>query len=315
MKKILSGLISRGGYQLIRRTNVDLIQDYYNMYHSDNTQLSEGNTIVIFSKDRVLQLHALLYSLFSCVSDYQNIVVLYNASDEAYMKSYRELEKEIGNRAVFIKENVFESDLKKLLRGITTDQVLFLVDDIVFLDKVALAPLRALVNNGVIVSLRLGSNIAYSYTGQAAIPLPSSLKEQGDMIDWYWKDGLFDWGYPLSVDGNIFKTKEIRAMMETISFKAPNTLELNLQVFNVLFGKRRGLAYQTSRLVNNPCNRVQNEIQNKSGNISAEYLHSVWQKGMRIDFKKMYKYVPKSPHEELPIDFITENHLCNDKGN
>ncbi len=42
--------------------------------------------------------------------------------------------------------------------------------------------------------------------------------------------------------------------------------------------------------MNIPCNRVQTEVNNLSGNIDAAEMLAQWQQGYQIDYKKIVRY-------------------------
>ena len=52
-----------------------------------------------------------------------------------------------------------------------------------------------------------------------------------------------------------------------------------------------------------PINRVQDEVSNKSGEISTDFLLDKWNKGYKINTSIFENYVPKSTHEEHSIIF------------
>ena len=62
------------------------------------------------------------------------------------------------------------------------------------------------------------------------------------MLAWKWGESKVGWAYPLSVDGHVFSTQEIRALAASVGFAAPNSFEGNLQASNERFARRWGLA-------------------------------------------------------------------------
>ncbi len=95
---------------------------------------------VVFSKDRPLQLFALLSSYAELVRDPPPLHVLYRASDEGYRRAYDEvLGASPAPLGEVISERVFRDDLLALLDRIRAPRLFFLVDDIVFVREVDLA--------------------------------------------------------------------------------------------------------------------------------------------------------------------------------
>jgi hypothetical protein len=158
---------------------------------------------------------------------------------------------------------------------------------------------------GGIVSLRLGSQITFCYTKQKAMHLPTlnPSKKQDDLLKFSWEEGCYDWAYPLSVDGHIFPTSEILVAAKLLDYRAPNTFERALQMLTPLYQKRLGYCFESPRILNIPLNRVQDENDNLSGEISPEYLLAKWQAGLTLDFKTLSDTSTTSVHEERSISF------------
>jgi len=110
-----------------------------------------------------------------------------------------------------------------------------------------------------------------------------------------------DWNYPLSVDGHFFARREMAAMAALISFDAPNSFENQLQIFRPWFLNRYGIGYKKSKIMNIPCNRVQTEVNNLSGNIDAAEMLAQWQQGYQIDYKKLFGMINESVHQEIVL--------------
>ena len=157
-----------------------------------------------------------------------------------------------------------------------------------------------------VASLRMGKHLTFSYTLQKKQKLPvlSESEEHKDMLSWSFKDSELDWAYPLSVDGHLFDSNELKILVNELEYIAPNSFEEALQLMNPLFNKRKGLCYPESILVNNPCNKVQSENNNISGEMTTEELNNKWLSGYRIDFEKQEGLLNESAHQELIIEFI-----------
>ncbi|MBP1709863.1 MAG: cell wall biosis glycosyltransferase-like protein [Deltaproteobacteria bacterium] len=266
---------------------------------------------IVFSKDRALQLHGLLKSMQEKVLPAIPIHVLYLASSPAHQQAYEDV------IAIFAKQNIrfiqqenaysFKHDLMEILFSMTCDMLFFLVDDILFTEPVSLHDISAFNPDEYVPSLRMGQNLTRCYVLQTPQPRPQFLPPPGDQADkmiWQWDNGKLDWNYPLSVDGHFFARREMAAMASLISFGAPNSFEDQLQIFKPLFDRRYGVGYKKSRIVNIPCNRVQREINNLSGNIHPDILLAKWQNGYQIDYKKIYGTTNESAHQEIPLPLI-----------
>lgn len=314
--QITQTLLKRLGLRLLRDKDHQCLQQNQTLLTelvhqarqtNENAASAEGISFIIFSKDRALQLDGLLRSTLHHVTGAYSIHVLYCASNAAHAHAYRELTDGIqhSDRIQWTKEADFRKDLVHTLQGTQTTSVCFLVDDIVFIRPVDLDTLDRNAMNDGIVSLRLGSQITFCYTKQKAMQLPTlnPSKKQDDLLKFSWEDGSYDWAYPLSVDGHIFPTSEISVAAKLLDYRAPNTFERALQILTPLYQKRPGYCFEYPRMFNIPLNRVQNENENISGEISPEYLLAKWQAGLALDFLALKDISTNSVHKEVPVRY------------
>ena len=262
----------------------------------------EGISAIVFTKDRPIQLHALLESYFYYTTNCAPVTIIYSCSDSNYQKAYDELAT-IWKNVVFIRESSFYDTMKSVLNLIDKEKVFFLVDDIIFTRHYNLSDLASVNCRKFVPSLRLGKNISYSYVRNRDITIPDFTAYNELLISWEWSVKNSYWSYPLSLDGHIFLLHELKVMIGLIHFNAPNSLEENLQIFNPVYFRRRGTSFPHSVLVNAPWNMVQTEITNKNENINTGYLLTQWQQGKRIQFESYHNLTNKSCHEALPIVF------------
>ena len=271
----------------------------------------DGLSCITFSRDRAIQLHALLVSYFDKFSPAAPLQVIFQATSPGHREAYDDLRSIFAGREVtFISQESptsFRQDLISALERIETKKLFFLVDDIIFTGRIDSRDWAKFDTDRFIPTLRLGLNLKRCYTLQQEQPLPpmlSGLISDGDKIVWDWKEGKADWGYPLSVDGNLFASAEILAMTRLVSFSAPNSYEEALQEFRPVFQERRGIAFRKSRIVNVPCNKVQVENRNICGTLHQDLLLAKWQEGLCIDVEKLYGIENTSAHEEIPLSFV-----------
>jgi hypothetical protein len=300
-------LVRDKDYQRLEQSNVLLTEIVHQSSQAKTSTLREGVSFIIFSKDRALQLDGLLRSILHHITGVGSIHVLYAASDQAHDRAYQEVANDLPTpcRINWKKESTFKPNLVQTLKKIETESVCFLVDDIVFIRPVNFAELsRDDIRNGIL-SLRLGRNITFCYTKQKQMKQPNLTPAQNnsELLCFSWDDGNYDWAYPLSVDGHIFPTTEIQTAAELLSYRAPNTFERALQILTPLYQKRAGYCLESPRILNIPLNRVQNENNNISGDISPEFLLTKWNEGMTIDFMQLSHIETQSVHEEQNISF------------
>jgi hypothetical protein len=289
--------------QLLENILTDLFLRKYRAAYSEN-----GSSIICFSKDRPMQLDALLYSMKQMIDDFDDlpISVIYFASNNDFQKGYDKLSKlAYCSNVNFKKERSFKDDLMALLSEIRSEKVLFLVDDIFFKNPLDWKSFSALDNETYIPSLRHGAHLDFAYTVQKEQSLPS-FQNVGKMISWQWSEAELDWNYPLSLDGHLFRTEEIYTLFKWIDFKAPNSLEHSMQIAKAVFSKRKGIAYKESIIVNNPANKVQNENPNYHGEADNTDLNQAWLNGQRFNFEAYQGIMNRSVHELLEIKLIKD---------
>ena len=251
-----------------------------------------------------MQLYALLESYFALVSDPCPLKILFRASTEPFASAYREVQEAFAARAVtFIAESDFRDDLLALVESSAAAKLFFLVDDIVFINRVTLSDFVAFDTDRFVPSLRHGASLRHCYTKAAAQPLPPFRRSGAPdgWLCWQWTDGVLDWAYPLSVDGHLFATAEILLMAKASSFRNPNALERAWQNLLPCFAERLGVAYETPRIVNIPANRVQSEEPNRAGHTSEHDLLGEWRRGRRIDVARYAGLAPDAVHMELEL--------------
>jgi len=266
---------------------------------------------VVFSMDRAIQLHALLATYARNVADSPRLHLLYRATTDAHGAAYREVIDEFGGLLASVTRqparDTFRNQLLEILGGLAVDRLFFLVDDIVFIEPVDFGDLIPADPRSFVPSLRLGANLTSSYVVRQRQPLPalrswpSRMPGGPELLRWRWSEGIHDWSYPLSVDGNVFARNEIVVLANHTSFDSPNSFENGLQQYAPFFQSRFGICYAKSRIVNIPWNRVQQEVANFHGSIHQDDLLREWQNGRRLDHEALQGFVNESVHQELPL--------------
>ena len=274
----------------------------------------ETAACIVFSKDRALQLHALLVSYFEQVSGPVPARVLYWTSSDAHRQAYEEVQALFAGQPVsFVCQqgpDSFHSDLIRLLESLQEEKVFFLVDDIVFTESLDMGAFIRFDPFRFVPTLRMGLNLKHSYTMQQQQSLPefnAGVIDDEDKVCWQWQQGEMDWAYPLSVDGHLFSVQELTAMAKLIHFQAPNSFEANLQKFSGLFTPRYGVCYRKSRIINIPCNKVQSENENLCGNVHQDDLLERWREGLQLDYHRLYGFVNESAHQEVEMNFVARS--------
>lgn len=282
-----------------------------------------GASGIVFSMDRALQLDALLSSYRECVRHPAPLHVLYRATTaehrDAYASVLAEHAQAIAGAVEQRSRETFRPQLLEILDGVKSEHVFFLVDDNLFTERFDLDDLLRVDTRRAIPSFRHGANLAWSYVVQKPQPLPPLYRWNGspaaqpeadsrlaqdnrdDLICWRWSDGVHEWAYPLSVDGHLFATTEVRILASQAAFDSPNTFEGSLQEFANLYLPRLGVCYRKSRMVNIPWNKVQSDVANFHGSMHQNDLLRAWQRGMRLDYRAFLGVDNESAHQEFDL--------------
>ena len=275
----------------------------------EGINLNPGIACVVFSKDRALQLHSLLCSYFDCVENPAPIFVIYTVSNEAHAQAYLEVQSAFSSHptaVTFVLEVVsFRDTLLDVLVNIHVASVFFLVDDIIFIRPLNLAIAAGIDPRFMILSLRHSPHLRRSYTMNENQQPPAfyPTKVSSDLLAFNWFEQGCEWSDPWSVDGQILSTAEVRVISRISQFNAPNSYESVLKTFNDIATGRGGACFKESIILNLALNRVQDESDNRSGNVSLDFLLEQWNKGMTMDASIFDDHIPLSPHEVHEIKF------------
>ncbi len=272
------------------------------------TQRPPMINVVIFSKDRACQLELLLRSFKKCFIEWEQAetTVVYKTDNHALAQGYH-LCKKLHPEFHYVSESA-TSFKQATLNAINEDNALtmFLVDDIVFKEKFSLLDpeFQQFGNDSEIlcISLRLYPRVNYCYATNSHVSVPQ-FREDGA---WQWMSAEGDWGYPMSLDGNIFSTPIIKIFIESLHFYNPNTFESLMTInSNILEKIPFMLCYQeNSKLLNVPANKVQNIFANRVGNLmTPEELNQRFLNGERILLEPFLEQKHNAVHVELPYAF------------
>jgi hypothetical protein len=306
MKKLINLFLNKFNLQLITiNSGYSEKLALYKELFQINSEVAENSLgCVVFSMDRALQLDGLLKSFFLNKLGECKIVVIYRASSDGHKKSYKDVEKRYKNRVDFFEEaGSFKTTLVSVLNQLECEKLFFLVDDIIFTENFDCSFLSTIDTSKYIFSLRMGNHLNYSYVVDKPQKLPQFINKDVEFLYWDWSQSEHDWAYPLSVDGHIFGVKEIRALAVQMDYKGPNSFECVLQKEKELFYKRLGMSFKKARILNNPCNKVQREVENLHGEMHQDDLLLIWESGKEIDVELLQGYINKSVHENLVFEY------------
>lgn len=264
-----------------------------------------GVRVVIFSRDRAMQLDATLTTFSKQCSEAEAIPIeiLYAASSVAFGSQYEELERSWRGalRLRFHRERDFRADLLWLLGAGDRQRrdflrrpsellgilpkggpsrrppiaipryVLFLVDDNIFCRPFSIVSAAKVLDvrpQAIGFSLRLGRNTTYCYPldSRQHVPQFASVSDGVFTFDWTTAEG--DFGYPLEVSSSVYSGPRLANLVSRLRFSNPNTLEGRLAKC-----ARQGwarlprelLCFEDSVSFCNAVNKVQTAYDNRAG--------------------------------------------------
>ena len=298
--------------------------------------------VVMFSKDRPMQLHATLASLILHCHDVRDvdIGILYFASSLKFAQGYQQLQSEFSflPGLSWIGERDFKQDLLRLVLGVQRGVsgspnlrvsgmrnsgcgidhfVLFLVDDTLFtcpFSFVAIASALAGCPSALAFSLRLGMNTAFCYSRSSPQQLPRFVATRNRTLRFRWLGAEGDFGYPLEVSSSVFRVADLLPLLRILPYSNPNRLEQRLAASRLAFTLCHPdlLCFERSVAFCAPLNKVQTVLPNRSGDsnsYSSDRLHSLFEQGLRIDVKALADFEPHAAHQEIDLPFTAATGL------
>lgn len=259
--------------------------------------------VICWSKNRACQLDLTLSTFKKYFKEWkdQTVNIIYTYTDDSYKKGYDRV-KELHPEFNWIKEKDFKNNTLVTLASFSP-YTAFMVDDDVFIDHFSLEDpeMKEFFNNEDItcISPRLAPYINFCFPQNA--PQPPPIFNEKRM--WKWKEGIHDWGYPMSVACfHIFRTKDL-VFLNTMHFKAPNSLEGGMcgaypQNRNYM------ICYDHAKCFCSALNRIQCENQNRHLNShSIEDLNSGFINGERLCPDVNDKYTFNMAHGPITLQW------------
>ncbi len=277
----------------------------------ESEQQPEKNTaVLVFSKDRAMQLRATIESFLLHCKDSNNfdITVLYKTTSPLHKGQYEDLKKCFKN-IDFIEERNFRQQTLQVIGA--SKYIVFMVDDNIYTCDFSI---RDVVDSlkretdAIGFSLRLGENTTYCYSLNTEQKRPQFERVTDSILKFNWTTAEHDYGYPLEVSSSIYRSQEMLGFLSGRCFSNPNLLESQLAL-NRQFRNNRSmlLCYRKSVTFCNPANIVQNVYeQNRSGvnvNYSSQRLAQIYQRGAVIDVSKYSGFVSNAAHQEVSFYF------------
>lgn len=268
--------------------------------------LVDNLNVIVFSKDRAAQLDLFLTTANQFWPTLKP-TVLYTVSDPEFEQGYQQI-RTLHPHATLVRETKQPglrrgSDFKKQLVSLMDNSKQYtvcFVDDVVFISKPNEEKIaQALQRDDVICSsLRMQPGYDWCYTANEPMTPPQIDQD----MTWDWTKATHDWGYPMTVDGHVYRTADFLPYLKKCKYKNPNSLEA------VMDQKRpntpRIHCHPNAVILNNPTNIVQNQHGNRHGTQTTKDINTQFLAGNRIDPNSSKSITRRGPHTEFPFKFI-----------
>ena len=250
---------------------------------------------LIFTKNRACQLDLLMESINEYFKTELDIHVLAKATDREYEKGYERFLDRYPLDNFHWEGNVdFKDQVMAILNGFDREWTLCFLDDDVFVDYVDVAPfLKHITDDTNALSLRMGTHITYCYPKNRPMELPEFHSVDNsfvnNLVKWDWSCCELDWGYPMSLGGNIYRAKWLKDFWNMLPFTAPNYIE-GLMACNPPLQRPYQISFTRQKLYNVANNLVQDVCRNRfesNESTAVEVLNRRYLAGAKIDIKKV----------------------------
>lgn len=254
---------------------------------------------IVFSRDRPMQLDLLLTSLEQNAPGIFDVTVISHTRQEVFQEGYAICAQE-HSEVRFMVEDGLTYQVRSLALG--PELVTFFTDDDVLYRPLASIP--DLYEDWICFSLRLGDNTTYCYPLDCEQPRPAASFDHP--VIWAWEQYEGDFGYPMSLDGHVFRGQDLLPILHTRHFSNPNWLEEILTRDAKTIGRPLMACFHESRLVGLPLNRVNETTPNRNGDThpySVQELNDRYLSGERIDLTALDFSDIRGAHQEIPLVF------------
>jgi len=178
---------------------------------------------LIVSKNRACQLRLLLESIsVNAPSLLNKIKIIYTSTSDDFEKGYEKLKSEkILPNIIWEKEKDFIPDFLDALKTCESEYFCGMVDDCVIYKKIPTQHIEELFSDDMFCfSLRLGLNTTTQFYMADYITELREYHQTSLCIKWDWTkwSSKLNYGYPISLDGHIFRTKEISDLSHMFKF-------------------------------------------------------------------------------------------------
>jgi len=264
----------------------DEVAEYKPLAAFPKPKVRELADLLIFSNDRPLQLYACLESIQRYMTGFEQLTILYSASNPTFAASYEKV-KEAFPVARFVQDGGdFKFTTQQIVFESPSKYILFGVDDIIVKDFVDLRSCMDLMEKTAAYGfyLRLGNHLYHN------VESPASEELSAGIFAWDLAAGESDWGFANSLDMTLFKKEQLKEPLAKLKYKTANDLQ---STWALCAPKTAiGLYFERSKSVNVPSHS------------SLEELLLKFNQGLKIDIEPLYKTENRSPRIEYAPELV-----------
>lgn len=261
---------------------------------------------VTFSKDRLPQCELLLRSLFQFHQGEKRVTMLLKVTSSEMQRGYGNLQRKYEHRVRFVGEKSLTADVQQMVESVEADELAFVMDDDVYTQPWGCEDVeykRFLADPRILsLCLRCTPVTDFCFSLHRHSPPPAFRPDR----TWFWPSLCNiayggDWGYPHSLDSNVYRRADILPIIREGKFESVNFLEPALRP---AMKRPLMICYATPRFLNISNTTVQSSHpQNRDGGMDQGEMNTRFLAGERIALEPLREIVPRSAHISHPYDW------------
>lgn len=215
--------------------------------------------------------------------------VLYSYSSNEFKEGYNLLKSRYPD-VIWVDRTNFKQDLIDAVSGEYT--TIFCDDDVMIRPfSEDSNEFRLFNQDKTIISLSLRMDKRYTdYLDMVGVMPPPHFNENNT---WSWKGLPWDWGCPIALLGNMYRTEMILPLLKETNYNTPSSLEPQLQIRTPNVPLM--ICFDRAKTINCPMNKVQTESPApKCGNISEHMLNREYLEGKYINLDTIIEQTENS---------------------
>lgn len=264
--------------------------------------------LLVISKDRPFSLRSFLRSVREFFPSAPQIKVVICCRDNFTKLRYEKVKREFDDYLdveYIYEEACFKSAMIDCLDSTNVSRVMLCVDDQVLFRNVEYSELVSSLTEVDFFTLRLDLKCDYSYNLNENMSPPSAVEKHVFHNSWRCKNIKNDFYYALSFDTTLIPTTLLKSMCYKLYYTSPNQLEsyMNYSIHSMTFCRMRIGCRHAQSAINFVLNKVQQDNDNRSLQLSLEELNNLFDIGKCVTADKDYIENFRSSHSDYGYKF------------